>query len=76
MVKGIYGDYNEHGYSIFNEDGEELYRAGNHALDSQQDGTGTQHQLSLETIRGYCQQTAKEIAEEQNGVVLYISYSE
>ncbi len=72
----ICGDYNEYGYLIFNEDGEELYHAGNHALDSQQDGTGTRYQLSLQTIEEYCQQTAEEIAEEQNGVVLHVSYSE
>lgn len=69
----VYGNYNEAGYSIISEENETVYCAGNHALDSQQNGTRTQHQLSLQTIEEYCRQTAEEMAEEQGGKVLYIA---
>ncbi len=63
----LFGYYNERGYVIetVSPVSGVLYRAGNHALDSQQDGTGTQHQLPIETIKEYCQQTGEEMAEEQ-----------
>ena len=64
----ITGYYNEYGYQIKTDNPLDclLYRAGNHALESQQDGTGTKHQLSLEIIKSYCEQTSKEIANEKH----------
>lgn len=64
----ITGYYNEAGYQVETDnpiDGT-IYRAGNHELDSQQDGSGTEHQLSLETIRTFCEETTRDIAEEKN----------
>ncbi len=67
----ITGYYNELGYQVESYDsftGEriELYRAGNHALESTQDGTGTEHQISLATIKEFCEITTKAIAEEKH----------
>lgn len=72
----ITGYYNKQGYQIESDNLMDtiLYRAGNHALDSQQDGTGTKHQLSLETLRQYCEQTTKEIAIEKNAEFIGVEY--
>jgi len=74
----ITGYYNEHGYQIETDNLSDciLYYASNHALDSQQDGTGTQHQLPLEIIKDYCEQTAKEIAREKHAKFNGIEYTE
>ncbi len=74
----ITGYYNDSGYQIETDNPVDaiLYRAGNHALDSRQDGTETEHQLSLEKIRQYCEQTAKEIATEKNAEYIGIEYLE
>lgn len=74
----ITGYYNESGYQIESDNPMDaiLYKAGNHALDSYQDGTGTKHQLSLETIRQYCEQTALDIAIEKNVEFVGIEYLE
>ena len=74
----ITGYYNESGYQVESDNLMDaiLYRAGNHALDSQQDGTGTEHQLSLETIKEYFEQTAKEIAAELDAKYVGIEYLE
>ena len=73
LMKGynmkVVGYYNEQGYQIESINKEEinvLYTASNHALDSQQDGTGTQHQLSLKDIIAFCEQTTRELAEDKN----------
>ena len=74
----ITGYYNEHGYQVESDkpmDGI-LYHAGNHALDSQQDGTGTEHQLSLGTIKEYCDQTTLEIAAELDAEYVGVKYLE
>jgi len=78
----ITGYYNEFGYQVETENPTDailVYRAGNHALDSQQDGTETEHQLVLETIKEFCEQTTKEIAQEKNaeyGGVEYLGQDE
>lgn len=74
----ITGYYNEQGYQVETDNPCDciLYRAGNHALESTQDGTGTVHQLSLETIQQYCEQTTKEIANEKNAEYCGIEYLE
>jgi len=74
----ITGYYNEYGYEIESDNLTDciLYHAGNHALDSQQDGTGTQHQLQLGTIKDYCEQTAKKIANEKHAKYGGIEYLE
>lgn len=63
----LQGFYNEHGYTIETVSPLSgiLYRAGNHALESTQDGTGTEHQLPLATIERFCLQTGQEMADEQ-----------
>ena len=74
----ITGYYNESGYQV--ETGNPcdclLYQAGNHALESTQDGTGTEHQLPLDTIKEFCEQTTRDIAEEKQaeyGGIEYLS---
>lgn len=72
----ITGYYNESGYQVETDNPMDAYcyQAGNHALDSHQDGTGTEHQLPLETIRQYCEQTAQEIAEDKNAEYVGVEY--
>ena len=72
----ITGYYNEHGYRIESDKPMDacLYQAGNHALDSQQDGTGTRHQLSLAGIKAYCELTAKNIADEYDAEYVGVEY--
>jgi len=74
----ITGYYNEQGYQVESDNPMDaiLYRAGNHALDSQQGGTGTKHQLSLGTIKEYCEQTAVEIAAEKDAEFIGVEYLE
>jgi hypothetical protein len=60
----VTGEYSDDGYRIF-VDGEEMYEAGNHPMESTSwisDG------LSLDTMRKYCIQTGKEVAQERGGV--------
>lgn len=75
------GYYNELGYQVESDSPVDviLYQAGNHALESTQDGTGTEHQLPLDTIRDFCEQTTKEMAGEKQaeyGGVEYLEQSE
>lgn len=74
----ITGYYNEQGYQVESDNPMNaiLYRAGNHGLDSQQDGTGTEHQLSLETIKEYCNQTTLDIAIEFDAEYIGVEYLE
>lgn len=70
-MKTITGRYNRYGY-VISIDGEEVYRAGNHPLESSQVLEPSRHieeTLSLEALEVFCQQTAEEIADEENGVV-------
>ncbi len=66
--KTITGRYNRYGY-VIEIDGEEVYRAGNHPLESSQISEPTGHSLSLKTLAAFCQQTADEIADEIGGIV-------
>lgn len=75
-MNDVIGKYNERGYQIYDEQGIELYSAGNSPFDSQQDVTGLACALSLDTIRQYCITTAAEIAEENGGKVLSIEMGE
>ena len=74
----ITGYYNEHGYQIESDKpmDEILHHAGNHAMDSTKDGTGTHHQLPLVTIKEHCKLTAKEIAREKGAEYAGIEYLE
>lgn len=72
----VRGCYNESGYTIFDEQGNELYSAGNSPFDSQQDVTGFACALSLAEIKSYCITTAAMLAEENGGKVLSIEESE
>ena len=74
----ITGYYNEKGYQIETDNPMDavLYCAGNHALESQQDGTGTKHQLPLCTIKEFCEQTGKKIAQEKNTEFVGVEYLE
>lgn len=60
---GYHGIYNELEYSIADQSGDTVYQAGNSPWDSQaylskEEGVG------LETMKEYCEQTGKELAEE------------
>ena len=72
------GYYNEYGYQVESDNLTDgiLYRAGNHALESTQDGTGTKHQLPLKTIKEYCEQTTREMAEERQAEFAGVEYLE
>ena len=74
----ITGYYNESGYQVETDNPMDaiLYRAGNHALDSQQDGTGTEHQLSLDVISNFCEITTREIADDRDVEYCGIEYLE
>jgi len=45
-------------------------------LGSQQDATGTRNQLSLAAIQAMCEQTTRDIAEEENAEYVGIEYDE
>lgn len=61
----VTGYYNESGYWVETDNpADAIYQAGNHALESTQDGTGTGYQLSLGVIKEFCIATTKEIAED------------
>ena len=68
----VKGTYSEHGYTIWTIDDVELYHAGNHALDSKQDATDTRHQLSLKTIKEFCEQTGQDLADELGGKLISV----
>lgn len=74
----ITGYYNESGYHVETDNPMDaiIYRVGIHALDSQQDGTGTKHQLLLETIRQYCEQTTRGIAQNRDAEFIGVEYLE
>lgn len=74
----ITGYYNEQGYQVETDNPIDaiLYQAGNHALESQQDGTGTKHQLPLDTIKEYCEITARQIAQGQDAEYVGVEYLE
>lgn len=75
-MKNVYGEYDEHGYTIFDEQGNELYSAGNSPFGSRQDVTGLACALPLDKIRSCCVTSAAMIAEENGGKVLSIDYDE
>ena len=74
----ITGYYNESGYQVESDNPTNAYyyQTGNHALDSHQDGTGTKHQLPLETIKKYCEITGTSIAVDKNAQFIGIEYLE
>jgi hypothetical protein len=72
----VYGEYNKRGYAIFDENGVQIYRAGNSPFDSQQDVTGFDCALGIAEILECCINTATEIAEEIGGIVLFVEESE
>jgi len=72
----VIGYYNELGYRVELGNKPEFYRAGNHALDSQQDATDSRHQLPLAAIQAMCEQTTRDIAEEENAEYAGIEYGE
>ena len=78
LIMYVTGYYNENGYQVETDNPMDgiLYQASNHALDSQQNGTGTKHQLSLETIKEYCDQTTLNIATELDAEYVGVEYLE
>lgn len=74
----LIGYYNERGYRIESDNPEDatIYQAGNHALESTQDATGTKFQLPLKVIKKFCIQTGKEIAKEKNAKFIGVEYEE
>jgi len=67
-----YGEFNSNGYEIFVQDGsnsESIYQAGNCKYDSAQSlPVGSDGSLDIATIESYCEQTGKEIANDNNGL--------
>lgn len=61
----IIGRYNVFGYAVYDMDGgNQIYSAGNSQLDSQiWIDIDDAHALPLATIREFCEQTTREIAE-------------
>lgn len=55
-------EYNRHGYAVL-RNGREVYRAGNHPLDSTAN-IDPRYGLTLETIEEFAVKTGKEMAEE------------
>ena len=71
MLKVI-GRYNERKYEI-EVGGEVVYTAGNSPYDSQ---VYTERGVGLDTMRRYCEQTAKDIAKERKAKFLGCEYME
>jgi len=63
----IFGHVDKHGYFIVDDEGNELYCAGNHPYDSQQ-GASEDIALSVETLLDFCIQTGEEMAQERGDV--------
>ena len=67
-MRWLCGEYSWRGYTIYDPDGgRDVYSAGNSPLDSQQ-YVDRRHGVPLDTLRQYCDQTGREIAEEQGAV--------
>ena len=62
----VRGEYNRNGYEVWS-DGQHVHSAGNHVQDSSQCALYDQDRLSLQTIRRFCINTAREIATEHRG---------
>lgn len=76
-MNGIWGKYNEYGYTIYDADGKELYRVGNSKFNSNDivfpDHTDA---LNVETLGTYCEWTGREIASEINAKWLGCWYAD
>lgn len=76
------GFYNENGYIICVEQNgnmRQVYRAGNNPLDSapsQSLPVDNRNALSLKTIQQYCEQTGRDMAEEDGGEWGGVEYDE
>ena len=68
------GRYNELEYEV-EVDGKIIYEAGNSPFDSQV-YTSADDGVGLETMRKYCEQTTKNIAEEQGAKFIGVEYLE
>jgi hypothetical protein len=60
------GFYNKTGYRILDENGDEIYSAGNSPYESQTI-IDSRYALPLSTIKRYCNITGQDIADEKNG---------
>lgn len=68
----IYGEYCEHGYKVF-VNGQEVYRAGNHAKESTSHAPLKSHYaVPLYTMKILCITTCREIAWEHKGTYLQV----
>ncbi len=76
MKANYIGRYNILGYEVFNLAASvSVYTAGNSPHDSMV-VCSPEEGLPLETIREYCEQTTREIAEENNGTFGGIEYDD
>lgn len=77
MKEEIYGLYNEYHYTV-NSGDKELYEAGNSPYDSQTYVTDLENYdvVPIETMKEYCEQTCKNIAEERNAKFVGVQYDE
>ena len=60
-MKTLTGYYNKNGYRIEDESGNALYHAGNNPLES---SSVIENGLPIETLKDFCEQTGKEMADE------------
>jgi len=73
-MQGVIGYYSELEYSV-EIDGEEVYQAGNSPFDSQ-GYVDASSGVGLETMRTYCEQTTKAIANENRAKYIGIELLE
>ncbi len=58
------GQYNAYGYRIYDQDGRQVYAAGNHPLDSQARAPSLACAVPVSLLAVYCETTGMEMAAE------------
>ena len=69
----LIGYYNKHGYRIQDGNGNELYTAGNNPFES---SSIVDNGLPIETLRGYCEQTGREMAAELSAEFMGVEFED
>ncbi len=62
----LHGYYDEYEYTIYNEEGEEIYRAGNSPYESQT-VVPLDYAVSLFDMKNYCITTGEDMAKDEGG---------
>ena len=63
--KILYGEYDAHGYRIYDGQGNRVYAAGNHPLDSQAQAPSPSCAVPVSLLAVYCEATGIEMAAER-----------